>query len=72
MKFTKIKFCNNALTSLFVIGLVSDILNDLLFDSWIPTKIIDYFFWFTFGSFIGFNLFKWGIYKNNDNASVNS
>ncbi|MEY4963105.1 MAG: hypothetical protein RLZZ323_424 [Bacteroidota bacterium] len=71
MKFNKIKLCNNVIIFLFVLGLISDISNDLLFDNCIPTKVIDYFFWFTFGLYIGFNLFKWGIYKHRDSGIFN-
>lgn len=66
MKHKKIEFYDAILTAVFIFGLVSDILNTFLFNNYIPSKIIEYFFWFSLGAYFGFNLLKWEINKKQD------
>ncbi|KIC01722.1 hypothetical protein OA88_12370 [Flavobacterium sp. JRM] len=61
MNHKKIELYNTIITSIFIFGLI---LNTFLFNDYIPTKIIEYFFWFSLGAYLGFNLLKWEIKKN--------
>ncbi|AYN04572.1 hypothetical protein EAG11_10650 [Flavobacterium sp. 140616W15] len=64
MNHKKIEFYNTIITTVFIFGLISDIINTFLFNDYIPSKIIEYFFWFSLGAYLGFNLLKLEINKN--------
>lgn len=61
MNRKRIKLYDTIIATIFIFGLISDVVNRFLFNDYIPTKIIDYFFWFSLGAYLGFNLLKWEI-----------
>jgi hypothetical protein len=43
----------------FIIGLFLDSINIKVFNSAIPSEIVDYFFWLSLGLFLGFRICKY-------------
>ena len=63
MTSNRIKFYDSAVSYLFIIGLISDIINTFLFNNYIPSIFLEYFFWLSLGLYGGFNLCKWEVKK---------
>ncbi len=63
MKNDRIKIYDSIVSYLFIIGLTSDIINTFLFNNYVPSLYIGYFFWFSLGIYGGFNLCKWEVKK---------
>jgi hypothetical protein len=43
---------------IFILGIILDLLNELIFDEKISKEFVSYFFWFSIGLWIGSKIYK--------------
>lgn len=44
-----------------MLGVVLDVINEKLLDSYLPSEFVGYFFWFSLGLFLGYKICKQGM-----------